>query len=217
MNIELVILIFGCIGTISFAISGSLIAIEKKFDIVGVLILGFINACGGGFLRDVIIGKDIVMFKDPIFPILAFSVALLVFIVLYAIKNLDFIHSKYYRLIQTTIEAIGLGAFVISGAEVAIEHDYHSVFSIVFFSLISSSGGGLLRDICARRLPLIFTNGTFLLSAFLGSLSFILLLYLKAPVVVSSIIPVIVVVLVRLLGFIFKLKLPRVDLIENED
>ena len=76
MNIDLIILIFGCIGTIAFAISGSLIAIENKFDIVGVLILGFVNACGGGFLRDVSIGHEIQLFKNAIFPLIAFLVSL---------------------------------------------------------------------------------------------------------------------------------------------
>ena len=215
MNIDLIILIFGCIGTISFAISGSLIAIENKFDIVGVLILGFVNACGGGFLRDVAIGHEILLFKDPLFPIVAFSVSFLVFLFLYITKKLDFIHSKYYKTVQTTIEAIGLGAFVISGAEVAIDNGFTSLFSIIFFSLLSGAGGGLLRDICARRLPLIFTNGTFLLAGFIGSLTFVGLYSLEAPVAITTILPVIAVVVIRLLGFIFKTKLPMVELIED--
>ena len=45
------------LGTVAFAISGSLAAINKKFDFFGVLIIALATAIGGGTLRDLLIGN----------------------------------------------------------------------------------------------------------------------------------------------------------------
>ena len=44
------------LGTIAFAISGVLIAMNKKMDLFGILIIAFMTAVGGGTLRDILIG-----------------------------------------------------------------------------------------------------------------------------------------------------------------
>ena len=45
------------LGTIAFAISGVLVAMEKRLDLFGVLIIAFVTAIGGGTLRDLLIGN----------------------------------------------------------------------------------------------------------------------------------------------------------------
>ena len=80
MDVELLILIAGIIGTIAFAVSGALIAIENKLDLFGVLILGCVTACGGGLIRDVMLKREITLFNSPWYPLIACSVSLLVFI-----------------------------------------------------------------------------------------------------------------------------------------
>ena len=44
-------------GTISFAISGAMAALEKRVDLFGVIFLGATTALAGGIIRDVLIGK----------------------------------------------------------------------------------------------------------------------------------------------------------------
>ena len=48
--------VFSMIGTIAFAISGAIIAMEEKYDLFGVYILGVVTAFGGGALRNLLIG-----------------------------------------------------------------------------------------------------------------------------------------------------------------
>ena len=45
------------IGLVSFAITGSIIALENNFNFLGVLILAFLTAVGGGTIRDILINK----------------------------------------------------------------------------------------------------------------------------------------------------------------
>ena len=48
------------IGTIAFASSGAMVAIEKNLDLLGVIVLGVTTAVGGGMLRDIIDRKSVV-------------------------------------------------------------------------------------------------------------------------------------------------------------
>ena len=45
------------IGVAAAAVSGAMIAIERKLDLFGVFLLGMITALGGGILRDVLVGE----------------------------------------------------------------------------------------------------------------------------------------------------------------
>lgn len=54
---DTVTLILEIIGTIAFAISGALVGIEKRMDILGVAILGATTAVGGGIMRDLLLGS----------------------------------------------------------------------------------------------------------------------------------------------------------------
>ena len=53
----MILLILEIIGTISFAISGVVVAVKVKFDIFGVAFIGVITAMGGGIIRDILIGR----------------------------------------------------------------------------------------------------------------------------------------------------------------
>ena len=45
------------IGTVAFASSGAMVAIKKRLDLLGIIVLGVITAVGGGMMRDIIIGN----------------------------------------------------------------------------------------------------------------------------------------------------------------
>ena len=51
-----VFIILEIVGTIAFAISGAMTAINRRLDALGVIILGVVTACGGGLLRDIMLG-----------------------------------------------------------------------------------------------------------------------------------------------------------------
>ena len=52
-----IIFIVEIIGTIAFASSGAMVAVRKRLDLFGIIVLGVITAVGGGMLRDLMIGN----------------------------------------------------------------------------------------------------------------------------------------------------------------
>ena len=66
---ETLLLIFECIGTVSFAVSGAMTAIAKKMDIFGVMILGIITAVGGGVLRDLLVQRMPLIFHKRVYAL----------------------------------------------------------------------------------------------------------------------------------------------------
>ena len=54
---EIFIYFLDLFGTMAFAVTGAFKAIEKKFDIVGILLLATITGVAGGTIRDVILGE----------------------------------------------------------------------------------------------------------------------------------------------------------------
>ena len=95
-----VISVLEILGTVSFAISGSLVAISRKLDLFGVLVLGCITATGGGMLRDVLIGRvPPTVFTNSVIILLAALTTVLVFIVSY-------INRKHFDGFSNKIETI---------------------------------------------------------------------------------------------------------------
>ena len=215
MDVELLILIAGIIGTIAFAVSGALIAIENKLDLFGVLILGCVTACGGGLIRDIMLKREITLFNSPWYPIIACSVSLLVFIAMYFLKSEKWEDSKIYKVFYNITDSIGLGAFVITGADIAILSGNANIFPVVFYAVLTACGGGMIRDILVMKIPAIFRKHIYAVAAIIGALYFYLLYYFNVPHPVIAITTVILVVIIRYLAFRFEWSLPKVKLTED--
>lgn len=140
------------IGLISFIISGFLIAVHYKLDILGIAISSFLTAFGGGIIRDVIVNKIPYIFsqnKPILIAILTFILAII--FKLYKIKNLE------GKTVFVFSDTIGLVIFSISGALVAIEYNLN-FFGVVITSFLTAVGGGTMRDILINRVPSILTS-----------------------------------------------------------
>lgn len=102
--------IFSIIGTIAFALSGAIVAMEEDYDIFGVYILGMATAFGGGALRNLLIGYPIVAFWQQD---MLFQIALLSMTIIFLFPNKLIKHWKKWENIT---DAIGLSAFAVQGA-----------------------------------------------------------------------------------------------------
>ncbi len=84
-----IVMILECIGTIAFAITGDLVAVESKLDFFGVVFIGAITAVGGGILRDIILGiTPPLIFDNLVMILIALVVSTIVFLILYLKKSL---------------------------------------------------------------------------------------------------------------------------------
>lgn len=215
MDIEMIKLVFGIVGTIAFAVSGALIAIENKLDLFGVIILAIVTASGGGLFRDIMIGKSIAMFESYYYPAISFVTAVIVFMIMSLIRNLKWEESKTYKIFYNITDSLGLGTFVIVGASIAYDCGINDLFPVAFYGVLTACGGGMLRDILVCKIPAIFRKHIYAVAAIIGVLFYCLLIYLKCPIVLNTILTVLLVVVIRFLAFRFEWSLPKVILNSN--
>lgn len=216
MDIDLFLTILEYVGTIAFAISGALVAIENRMDILGVMILGCTTAVGGGLFRDILIGRPMpLMFEHPTYVIVACVTTLVVFIVMNILHNFKMIESKSYKIAYTLIDSLGLGVFVVVGIKLTRDFGITNPFLIIFSSVLTAVGGGLLRDIMSARIPAIFRKHIYCVAAIVGALLFYYMTYFTNLYSLASILTIFIVVGIRYLAFYFKLNLPKVKINEE--
>ncbi len=191
--------ILNIIGTLAFAISGALVAIEEDYDILGVFILGYTTAFGGGLIRNLLIGIPI---ENIWQQHLLFGVA---FLVIAAVFVLPAKWMKIWIKWIVFFDAIGLGAFAIQGARYAVSIDA-PLIAVVIAATLTGAGGGMLRDVFARRKPMIFHSDIYALWAALAGLAIGLGLF-QNPY--STYFLLILIVLFRMLSVYYNWNLPR--------
>lgn len=215
MSIETLLIITTIIGTVAFSVSGALVAIENKLDLFGVIILGTVTACGGGVLRDVMMHQNILMFEDPWYFYLSLLTGLLVFIAMYFLQNLKWENSKIYKIFFNITDSIGLGTFVVLGANVAVSNGVQSFVAITFYAVLTAVGGGLIRDLSVMKIPVIFRKHIYAVASIIGAVYFYLITLADCPYTIAVITTVLIVVIIRYLAFRFEWSLPRVYLKDN--
>ncbi|MGE7766622.1 trimeric intracellular cation channel family protein [Peribacillus sp. NPDC096540] len=152
------------IGTIAFAISGTIIAMEEEYDILGVYILGIVTAFGGGAIRNLLIGVPVSTLWDQSFY---FIIALISITIVFVFPtNL----SKHWDRWGNLSDAIGLSAFAIQGAMYAVDLN-HPISAIIVSAALTGCGGGIVRDVLAGRKPLVFRKEIYAVWAIIAGLA----------------------------------------------
>lgn len=140
------------IGIICFALSGFLISVHYKLDILGVFISSFLTALGGGMIRDVLADRTPYVFTTnlPVFLV----VATVVIALLFKLHKIDHLEGKTAFIIS---DAIGLVSFSITGSIVAIQNDFNFL-GVLILAFLTAVGGGTIRDILINRVPSILVS-----------------------------------------------------------
>ncbi|SHG41613.1 trimeric intracellular cation channel family protein [Winogradskyella jejuensis] len=188
------------LGTIAFAISGVLVAMNKKMDAFGVFIIAFVTAVGGGTLRDVLIGATPVFWMKDMTFISVISLAAL-FAVLF--RN----YLKHLRRSLFLFDTIGIGLYTVIGIEKGLNAELHPIICIILGTM-SACFGGVIRDILCNEIPVIFRKEVYATACIVGGLSYFLMLEFLENRNYLFLIAGAVVITIRLLAVIFKLKLP---------
>lgn len=193
------------IGIIAFSLSGFLIAIKYNLDILGILIASALTALGGGIIRDAILSSTPFAFTS-IYPALTLITTIFIAYIFRLYKKPS-LERKWMFVVSDTI---GLVAFSITGAILAINAEYN-FFGIVILSFITAVGGGVTRDIMINQVP------TVLISDFYGSIAVIVALALASlelfdilnEVSISTV--AILSIILRLIAFKREWHLPRLS------
>ncbi len=171
---------------------------HKKMDIFGVSVLAFTAACGGGILRDVIMDVGV-----PVFFSSYTTIALVMLSVLFVFIMPGLF---YFRWVFVVLDAIGLSFFAVDAGIKAINQNYTFV-QFVFVAVITAVGGGILRDILAQRVPVIFRRDIYALAAFAG----VICMWFLYPIVGEGMamnLGLVIIFFIRIISVYFDINLP---------
>lgn len=165
-RVEKIVLVADLAGTAVFAIEGAITAMRSGLDLLGVMVISFIVALGGGVTRDLLIGATPpIAVNDWRYPALAFSMGALAFI----------FHEHVLGWSGSTLivmDAAGLAFFAVAGAQKALNFGI-TPFVGMLMGTITGVGGGVLRDIVLARVPLVLHAELYASSAFVGAATLI--------------------------------------------
>ena len=201
------------IGTVSFAVSGAMIAIQRRLDLFGVVALGMLTAFGGGVTRDVLLGEvPPRCFYSFHLLLAAFFASLAVFILAYLFRRHYFRSETLIDNVNNFIDAVGLAAFTVSGVQTAISAGhYENPAFCVFLGMLTGVGGGILRDVVSVTMPLIFRKRVYATASILGGAVYYLCLRVKLFDTASVVVCMLIIITVRVCATVFHWNLPKVE------
>ena len=189
-------------GTMVFAVEGAMAAVNGNLDLIGILVLAFCTALGGGIIRDILLGAlPPAALLDWRYPAIAFTGALLTF----------FLH-HYVRAIPIAaiqvLDAAGLAIFAVAGTLKAMLHKMNPLVAAML-GTITGVGGGTMRDVLLNQVPTVLRFEIYATAALLGSACVIAARKMRLSSDVASAIGVVTCFLLRLVSLWRHWNLPR--------
>lgn len=209
---EDVMFVLELIGAAAFAVSGAMVAIEKKADIFGVLFLAVTTALGGGVIRDVLIGRiPPVMFVSYWYLLISVVAALAVFIDAYLRSEKYKLHLDKLDAVNNVFDAIGLAVFTVSGMNAAMPVS-DNVILVLFVGMCTGVGGGMLRDVMTNTMPKVLRKRVYAVASLIGGGLYYVMHVLDIDQLLSIGCGMLVIFALRLFATIYKWNLPSVKL-----
>lgn len=201
---------FELIGVISSSVSGAMLAIDKKADAFGVLVLAVITALGGGIMRDMMLGHlPPRMFTSFVYIGVSAVCGLAVFISALARREKYRAHKDRLDAIDNVFDAAGLAAFTVSGMDLTIaDCGLENPLLVIVLGVTTGVGGGMLRDILANTMPKVLRKRIYAVASLVGALLYYLLLRLGVDKVLGAVAAMLLIVALRMLATVFKWNLP---------
>ncbi|MBE6644251.1 MAG: trimeric intracellular cation channel family protein [Ruminococcaceae bacterium] len=205
-----IITVLEIIGVFSFSVSGALMAIDKENDFLGVVFLALITSFGGGMLRDIFIGNTPPLFFT-LYPLIIVSAvtASAVFIIAALFKKKYVENEKLIQTVNNYFDAVGLGVFVISGAQICIDAGFSNPFLIIIMGMLSGTGGSMTRDIIMNEVPLLLRKHIYLIAAIAGAGVYYVLIFLNVKNIIAVAVGALLIVIIRVLATMFKWNIPK--------
>ena len=199
---EKIYLTVDILGTVAFAISGVLVAMEKRLDLFGVGIIALVTAIGGGTLRDMLIGNTPVTWTTT--PMYMYIILGTVIVTILFQSRL-----KYLRTSLFLFDTIGIGFYTMIGINTGMEAGLEPLICITL-GTITASFGGVLRDILCNEIPVIFRKEIYATACILGGAAYFLLRPSPLPEGYAYLLGVVIVISIRLAAVRYHITLPNI-------
>ncbi|AZG35238.1 MAG: trimeric intracellular cation channel family protein [Shewanella psychromarinicola] len=192
-------------GTSVFAIAGVLAAGKYRMDPFGVIVLAFVTAIGGGSMRDALIGATPVFWiRDPNYIIVILATVIMCLILV----------RKPHRIPTYALpiaDALGLAVFTVIGAEKALSLGLSSMVAVVMGS-ITAVGGGVIRDLLCRQIPMVLRIEIYATASIVGGICYTLSIIVGMDSMTSVLFAMFSTLIIRLSAIRWHLSLPAFDL-----
>lgn len=189
------------LGVAVFACNGACEAGRKHFDLVGVAVVSFVTAMGGGTVRDILLNRDVLLWTaDPVYLYVGVGTGLLT----WAAAKIWLPSAKLLLI----LDAGGMALFAISGVQIAEQYGQPASIAIVM-GLITGAAGGVFRDILCGEVPLIFQGSElYVTAALIGSLAYLSAKALGTPTATATLLGVSTIFILRIAALKWRWRLP---------
>lgn len=196
------IYVLDLVGTLVFAVSGTLAAADKKLDIFGASVIAFATAIGGGTIRDILIGSLPVGWMSDLSYLLMIFLGVLI----------SFFFKKFVLKLRNTLflfDTIGIALFTILGIEKTLSFGLSPIVAVMM-GTTSAVFGGVLRDILSNEIPLIFRKEIYATACIAGGMLFLILKASGLSTNYTVIATTIFIVTIRVLSVKYRWSLPQI-------
>jgi uncharacterized membrane protein YeiH len=187
-------------GTFAFGLSGGLAGVRARLDLFGVVVLAVVVGLTGGITRDLLIGVPPETFRDWRYLAVAGGAGLVTFLA----------HSPLGRIAGPIdlLDAAGLALFCVTGATKGLDHGVAAAPAVIL-GAITGIGGGILRDILVRQVPVVLREGLYAIPALLGAATVVGAARAGAHGPAAPVVGAAVCFAIRLAGLYLGLGVPR--------
>lgn len=203
-TLGLVLVVLEGIGVLAFAASGVLAGATKRLDVVGVAVIAFLTAFGGGTLRDVLLDRG------PFFWVA--NEGWVWAVIALAVIGPLFLRARHIEPTARAMQwpdAVGLGLFAASGTQVALESGATPLIATLM-GVVTAVFGGMIRDILVNDIPWVVSSfQLYAVIAFAGGWLVWGLGALGLVPVLAVALGAVVTMLLRILAIVFNWRLPQ--------
>ena len=219
LNPEWLIVLTDYIALVSTAITGTIVAIDRRLDMIGVWFLALVSSFGGGVLRDVLLGDTPPRFFTHYHWLLLVT----------AVSMAIFLTARFWRgwwrprvraytdQINNILDAVGLAAFTMSGVQLACAAGHASnPVLCVFMGTITAIGGGVLRDISVMQTPSVLRKRVYAVASIAGGALYWALMHAGLADELSWIVSKLLIIAVRICATVFRWNMPSIPIPEDQ-
>ena len=203
----MLLLVLNLAGTFAFGLSGGMAGVRERLDLFGVAVLAVVVGLAGGITRDLLIGVPPETFRDWRFLAVAGAAGFVTFLA----------HPFLSRIRRPidVLDAAGLAVFCVTGASTALDHGLAAAPAVIL-GAITGIGGGILRDILVRQIPVVLREGLYAIPALIGAAIVVGAARGGAHNPAAPIIGATICFVIRLAGLTLGLNIPRARHIDRE-
>lgn len=165
-------------GILVFAVSGALLAAEKRQTLVTFIFFAVVTGVGGGTIRDLLIGAPVFWVRTNWTLLICIFAALGVWLTS---------GKTWIGRALVWFDAAGLAAYATYGAAKALGYGVAPVPAFAM-GVMTACAGGIIRDVLAHEPSILMKPELYVTAAALSAGLFVALILLAVPVVLAAII-----------------------------